>query len=1547
MNHSGMLSFNSSHIFHQPQSQQQLTRRPSVYEQATSDIPLTSATYIPGTDSFGPGVGIPGLGSHDFNTSDYDVGQNNDLGQAPDGSWLGDGGDADLPGYEAAVASSNNRQQPQVILRSPPASGYSPEMEKSWTTDRIQSWLSANGFSNTWQRAFKQLMISGAAFLDIGLANNGRGDFEKMHNHIYPALKHQCQLEGITFDSAKEKDEVKRIRKLVRFIDESPTRSRQSHGHSSSGSVFNSATLQADTGAEESPRLDTPSTAGGGEESPGLGAYFRPPTSATSTRSLASFRSNVYNNGSTISSDANVIDASQSSHRQAVTRDVLRDNLGSSNTRKQSPSGSSETKREGSRHHESSQGSSPSLQSATLYSSGGNSARHQKHSSNDLAPQSGQSTTRSAWFDVGGRARENSRPPPVDTSQKPTADVPNTPRDHKGILGLFRKRRKEDSNVSLEDQDSPTSPVFTRGSSSPVIPRSSMDYNENIDRPASSQAITHDEKYNGRHVQRPSTDKRFILATVDGINFRLVNVTLIEDAGNLRKQLYQNLKITDREGTQIFSTEAGQTEHREELTDTGLHRLWISKADKKSTLMVYIRSKEATRSTSPASISEASPLSLYDKIANNSPHRKPVRPDDLVLSGGISISGSSPSPQLSVNLPLENIAKDRLREVVQSMTSAERDAYLQVAKAEYQKEVEKKQKAYLESRQAKLLSSSPGKSSSRFRRDKIIDFDIPRSSPFEEKKQDPLVPLRKPPPAPTESNILTKANSLSKRGGEALKNDLSFKRRSAGDAILEEIDGRGRRRAVAPSASVSAEISAQLADEGKMTLNGLPGISLGGLEYKDGRGRPKRALETIDFGQRSASRGESPSGAPGSPGGFTNGKNNMVFKIPDYESPTYEESRERDGYLLKASNPSIEQLRRPSPNISPNSASGPGFRPNSVGSRRSYGPAYAFEETAIEFVKPASSKEDSDSDSDDGLFAKPIVATNSPPKGRSARKPALNLDTREHRVRSVTWAPTPDTATNNTDSDPGFLSSTGDSSAAGMSPDATKVARRKSLLMRDDIWANRPPTEALINDLDTYFPNIDLDQPVLEESTESPPTSPSTTNTSGSGASSKTSSSFEFPMPSVRPPSLDQGLTYLARPLSIAAHAIEEEYEDNGTLGSDESTLRGPSTTRTVAQRNIRKSGGLGRMKSIREVAQVANTSGRRQPSKAFMTQKSAVDLSRRKSTKMFGATIVQINPGRGSRMSLIDAVASVPPQKRNNTYRVIRGQLIGKGTYGRVYVGINATTGEVLAIKQVEVSQKGKNADKSALRDMVASLDREIDTMQHLEHPNIVQYLGCERKEFSISIFLEYISGGSIGSCLRKHGKFEERVVSSLTRQVLAGLSYLHDQGILHRDLKADNILLDQDGTCKISDFGISKRSDNIYGNDATNSMQGSVFWMAPEVVRSQGTGYSAKVDIWSLGCVVLEMFAGRRPWAKEEAIGAIYKLGSLNQPPPIPEDVSSTIPAEGIGFMLDCFQVDPGERPTADTLLEEHPFCKVDPYYNFLDTELHAKLRDIKEFR
>ncbi|KAJ4861891.1 protein kinase domain-containing protein [Trichoderma breve] len=496
-----------------------------------------------------------------------------------------------------------------------------------------------------------------------------------------------------------------------------------------------------------------------------------------------------------------------------------------------------------------------------------------------------------------------------------------------------------------------------------------------------------------------------------------------------------------------------------------------------------------------------------------------------------------------------------------------------------------------------------------------------------------------------------------------------------------------------------------------------------------------------------------------------------------------------------------------------------------------------------------------------------------------------------------------------------------------------KLGRRKSFIEKD-VWANRPPTDDLLNNLDDFFPNYDLDEPVLEDSVSAEMTT--------SPIPEVEESPQQTVPPPVQAPAMYQDNI---NPPPAVASSSQSVYDGGDTLGSDESTLkaldRRPSI-QTVAQKSMRRSGGLGRMKSIREVARGAHEANKRFTHAPHNSgNATTTGIMRRKSTKMFNANIVQIRPDQRGGMVFPRDIPQDTLPKRQTTFRWFKGQLIGKGTYGRVYLGMNATTGEFLAVKEVEVNPKAAGGDKSKMKELVAALDHEIDTMQHLDHVNIVQYLGCERKETSISIFLEYIPGGSIGSCLRKHGKFEESVVSSLTRQTLSGLAYLHREGILHRDLKADNILLDLDGTCKISDFGISKKTDNIYGNDKSNNMQGSVFWMAPEVIRSQNEGYSAKVDIWSLGCVVLEMFAGRRPWSKEEAVGAIYKIAN-GETPPIPEDIQETIGHLAVAFMMDCFQVNPFDRPTADVLLSQHPFCELDSHYNFYDTVLYTKIKE-----
>ncbi|KIJ45527.1 hypothetical protein M422DRAFT_166302 [Sphaerobolus stellatus SS14] len=325
----------------------------------------------------------------------------------------------------------------------------------------------------------------------------------------------------------------------------------------------------------------------------------------------------------------------------------------------------------------------------------------------------------------------------------------------------------------------------------------------------------------------------------------------------------------------------------------------------------------------------------------------------------------------------------------------------------------------------------------------------------------------------------------------------------------------------------------------------------------------------------------------------------------------------------------------------------------------------------------------------------------------------------------------------------------------------------------------------------------------------------------------------------------------------------------------------------------------------------------------------SAQNMLRKRSTKLWGSKVEEVTPAQAkSALSATpDSPSGVPNQKP--IFKWIKGDLIGKGTYGRVYLALNATAGEMMAVKQVELPKTESDRDDIRQKQVVDALLSESETLKDLDHPNIVQYLGFEHSADHLSIFLEYVPGGSIGGCLRKHGKFDREVVKSFTQQVVEGLEYLHNRGILHRDLKADNILLDPSGICKISDFGISKRSDDIYDNDAAfTSMQGSVFWMAPEVLHNSKRGYNAKIDIWSLGCLVLEMWAGRRPWNQEDMIAVMFKLGASRQAPPVPDDV--VLDEIEDDFRRQCFAIEPADRPTAAEL-RKHQFLDVKPGWTF----------------
>ncbi|KAK7749252.1 ATP binding [Diatrype stigma] len=265
-----------------------------------------------------------------------------------------------------------------------------------------------------------------------------------------------------------------------------------------------------------------------------------------------------------------------------------------------------------------------------------------------------------------------------------------------------------------------------------------------------------------------------------------------------------------------------------------------------------------------------------------------------------------------------------------------------------------------------------------------------------------------------------------------------------------------------------------------------------------------------------------------------------------------------------------------------------------------------------------------------------------------------------------------------------------------------------------------------------------------------------------------------------------------------------------------------------------------------------------------------------------------------------------------------MKGALIGQGSFGCVYLALHAVTGELLAVKQVETPSPGANSQNDARKkSMIDALKREISLLRDLRHANIVQYLGCSSSAEHLNIFLEYVPGGSVQTMLNSYGALPEPLVRSFVRQILNGLSYLHGQDIIHRDIKGANILVDNKGTIKISDFGISKKLEatNILSGAANNkhrpSLQGSVFWMAPEVVKQ--TSYTRKADIWSLGCLVVEMMTGDHPFPDCSQLQAIFKIGGGRAAPTIPEDASP----EAIEFLKQTFEIDHNLRPSADDLM------------------------------
>jgi serine/threonine protein kinase len=264
------------------------------------------------------------------------------------------------------------------------------------------------------------------------------------------------------------------------------------------------------------------------------------------------------------------------------------------------------------------------------------------------------------------------------------------------------------------------------------------------------------------------------------------------------------------------------------------------------------------------------------------------------------------------------------------------------------------------------------------------------------------------------------------------------------------------------------------------------------------------------------------------------------------------------------------------------------------------------------------------------------------------------------------------------------------------------------------------------------------------------------------------------------------------------------------------------------------------------------------------------------------------------------------------------RGRVLGKGAYGTVYLGLDQNSGQLLAVKQVCFDDE-QCAPTQETYARLRALAQEIRTMESLQHPNIVRYLGTDRTDNGMYIFMEYIPGGSIASLLKQFGPFQEQLTASYVRQILQGLGYLHSQHVLHRDVKGANILVSQKGQIKLADFGSSKSlQDIVQSSTLKQTFVGTAEWMAPEAITCRNQTKAA--DIWSVGCTVLEMTYADTPWSRtmEErrtGIAALYYIASSQERPKLPHDIFSE---EACDFLHHCLQRDPVRRPTALELLQ-----------------------------